>query len=48
VRQRDLGTVRAMASQTYQQLVGDTCHAQHGLTLGQAPRAARRTNAETR
>jgi hypothetical protein len=33
VRQRDLGAVRAMSFPTYQQLVGDVCHAQHGLTL---------------
>jgi hypothetical protein len=33
VRRRDLGAVRAMSLQTYQQLVSDTCHAQHGLTL---------------
>ncbi|MGH7332107.1 MAG: hypothetical protein ACREKS_05030 [Candidatus Rokuibacteriota bacterium] len=33
VRRRDLTTVRTLAPQTYQQLVGDTCHAQHGLTL---------------
>jgi hypothetical protein len=33
VRHRDLMTVRTLAPQTYQQLVGDTCHAQHGLTL---------------
>lgn len=33
VRRRDLTTIRTLAPQTYQQLVGDTCHAQHGLTL---------------
>jgi hypothetical protein len=33
VRHRDLTTVRTLAPQTYQQFVGDTCHAQHGLTL---------------
>jgi hypothetical protein len=33
LRQRDLAAARAQLPQTYQQLVGDACHAQHGLTL---------------
>jgi hypothetical protein len=30
---RDLGEVRTLDRELYRQLVGDTCHARHGLTL---------------
>jgi hypothetical protein len=33
VRQRNPAIVRTLAPETYQQIVGDTCHAQHALTL---------------
>lgn len=37
VRQRNLGQIRALDFMTYQQLIGDVCHAQHGLTLAARP-----------
>jgi hypothetical protein len=30
---RDLGEARALDRELYRQLIGDTCHARHGLTL---------------
>ena len=33
LKRRDLGEARALNRDLYQQLVGDTCHARHGLTL---------------
>ncbi|MGH6689981.1 MAG: hypothetical protein ACREF4_04785 [Gammaproteobacteria bacterium] len=33
LEQRDLREARALNRELYQQLVGDTCHARHGLTL---------------
>ena len=33
LRRRDAAQARALLPMTYQQLIGDTCHAQHGFTL---------------
>ncbi len=33
LRQRNLAQARALVPATYQQIVGDVCHAQHGFTL---------------
>jgi hypothetical protein len=33
LEQRDLAEPRALTGDLYRQLVGDTCHARHGLTL---------------
>jgi hypothetical protein len=30
---RDLGEAKALDRELYRQLIGDTCHARHGLTL---------------
>ena len=33
VEARDLGEAKALDRELYRQMIGDTCHARHGLTL---------------
>jgi hypothetical protein len=30
---RDLGEIKTLDREVYRQVIGDTCHARHGLTL---------------